>query len=418
MTYKLLWASPWNETSAIAKFGADVIAELAAVGFEVDVLRTELGDPLALPPLASAAVGQVHRPDDLSHAEVLNRYDQVILNLGNHYGFHGGGMRLLQECAPLVILHDAWMGHFLWSWQQAFGPEGWRVEGLIAELGGDPSGMTALCATASGAVVHGPHYLEQVRRACPGPVISAPLAFTFPPMTPPRLDGQRLVVATVGDVNSNKRADQVICAMGLSPLLRENASYVLAGRVQDRERDRLLALAERWNAPEPKFTGWIPEPELHALMEGVDVFCCLRDPCYEGGSASLVASLLSSRPTLVSDQAHYAELPDSVALKCVPGREAADVVRHLEWVLENPNEARALGQAAREFALDERSPRAYAERLASVLDASIAAAPMVRAASRLGRRLADIGIPPGDPATDRIAANLDGLLGAQSQSEL
>jgi glycosyltransferase involved in cell wall biosynthesis len=416
MSRKLLWASPWNETSAIAKFGLDVIGELATMGFEADILRTELGDALALPPLT--ADGQVHHPGDLSQAEVLDRYDAVILNLGNHYGFHGGGLTLLQENAPLVILHDAWMGHFMESWRRAAGPDGWRVDGLTSDLGGDPSGINVLCGGASGAVVHGPHYLDQVQQACPGPVAAIPLAFTFPPMTPPRLDGQRLVLATVGDINPNKRADQVIRAMGMSPLLRANATYLLLGHVRDEERARLTALAERCQAPAPRFAGWLPESELHAVMEGIDVFCCLRDPCYEGGSASLVASLLSARPTLVSNHAHYAELPDEVVLKCAPGREAADVIEHLEWVLENPQEARAIGKAARDLALVERSPRAYAERLCAAIDASIAAAPVVRAAFRAGRRLAGLGMSSKDPAADRIAANLEGLLGSQPQSEL
>jgi hypothetical protein len=128
--------------------------------------------------------------------------------------------------------------------------------------------------------------------------------------------------------------------------------------------------------------------------------------------------MLSARPTLVSDQAHYAELPDEVALKCKPGREAADVVRHLEWVIKNPELARTMGEAARDYALVTRSPRAYAQKLAPFLEEAVLAAPGVRAASRLGRRLAGLGIPPGDPVMDRVAANLDGLLVAQSQSEL
>src|SRR6185437_6113756 len=159
-----------------------------------------------------------------------------------------------------------------------------------------------------------------------------------------------LVVATVGHLNPNKRVDEVIRAMGVSPLLKDHAVYLLLGEAQDGERARLLDLANRWGAPPPQFMGWLPESELQAMLEGVDVICCLRDPCFEGGSASLVVSMLSARPTLVSDQAHYAELPDEVALKCKPGREAADVVRHLEWVIKNPELARTMGEAARDYA--------------------------------------------------------------------
>lgn len=409
MSGKLLWASPWNPTSAIASFGLEVTRELERLGFQIDILRTEVGDALALESLPTS--GQVYCAEALHSALVLDHYDSVIFNLGNYYAFHGGALPVLKESAPLVILHDAWMGDFLCSWRHAVGPEAWRVDGLIADLGGDASGLTSLCAVASGAIVHGPHYRDQVEAACPGPVASIPLAYTFEPIAPPVLGPGRLVIATIGHINPNKRADQVIRAIGMSSRLRSNTVYKLIGPIDGEERRRLLELAKHYHAPTPHFTGWLPDQDLRLMMEGVDVICCLRDPCYEGGSASLVTALLSSRPTLVSDQAHYAELPDHLVMKCAPGREAADVIAHLEWVLDHSEQARAMGEAARDFALVTRSPKTYAEKLLQVLEEAIAVAPSVRAARRLGKRLAPLGFPPNDPSVARAASNLNGLLG-------
>ena len=333
------------------------------------------------------------------------------MNLGDHYGFHGGALSILRDAAPLVILHDAWMGNFVHNWQSAVGREhSLHVASFLDGLGGDESGIAPLCGLASGVVVHSAHYRGVVEAACPGPVMTIPLSHTSEALSPPRPIGEHLIVTTIGHVNKNRRADEVIRALGSSERLRDRVRYMLVGPVESDQKAHLLALACQVGAPAPHFTGWVPDDVLRLLMAGTDVFCCLRYPALEGASGSLIFSLLSGRPTLVSNHASYAEIPDGLVMKCTPGQEAADVACHLETVLDAPDAAQSMGRQAREFALENFAPATYATRLLQALDAATRAEPAIRVARMIGRQLAQLGMKADDPSVERMDKLLDSLL--------
>jgi hypothetical protein len=343
---------------------------------------------------------------------LAGEFDGIVANLGNHYGFHGAALPLMWSVPSLVILHDAWMRHFLQGWRHAAGPDIPIVDRMLGALGErqDPTGLGPLCSLAAGAVVHGPHYLDAARAACPGPVFEIPLAYAIPDLPPPRRLADRLVIATIGHINENKCADEVLRAIGASPRLRQRTSYFLIGPVEPHVQARLIEVARRVGAPEPHFTGWVPDMMLHALMAGLDAICCLRHPVMEGGSASLVSAMLSARPTLVSDQGVYGALPEGLVMKCRPGAEAAHVMNHLESILDAPVAAQAMGKRARAYALGVNAPRAYAAALVSALEASIRVAPSIRTGRAIGSCLAEFGAAPDDPAAARAAASLTELL--------
>ena len=410
MSLRLAWAGPWNEESAIALFGVLVVAELDKLGHDVEIIRTEVGEAAASP--ARPAPGPIHPAGALPPAVLAGNFDAVVVNLGNHYGFHGGALPLMRALPCLAILHDVWMRDFLNGWRHAAGPDGPVVDAMVGMLdAADAAGLAALCSMAASAVVHGPHGLDAVRAGCPGPVVRIPLAYAIPDVPPPRLTADRLVVATMGHINRNKRADEVIRAIGASARLRQGAVYLLIGPIEPTERARLRDLAHRVGAPEPHFTGWVSDRVLHALMGSVDVFCSLRYPASESGSASLISAMLAARPTLVTDHASYAEVPDGLVLKCPPGAEAAHVLRYLEAVLDAPEEARVMGQRARDYARRVHAPSAYAAALLPAINSSVAALPGIKAARAMGACLAEFGTPPDDPATARAAAAVSELLG-------
>lgn len=405
VSLRIAWASPWNARSAIAAFSAVVCTALADAGHQIGILRTETGEEARLAPLP-ASFGPVFAPGALSPEVLASDYDAVVVNLGNHYPFHAHAPALLAQAPCVAIIHDVHMEDFARAWRNVL----WEPNGLAALRSAGPM-MPALAALGCAAVVHAPHYRATVEEACPGPVIDLPLAYIPPVPPPPRAIGPDLTVATVGHVNANKRADQVIRAMGASPRLRARGRYLLLGPVSPEERERLLRLARAVGAPAPEFTGWIPDDALIAHLAGADVIACLRHPVTEGGSGSLVLALRSARPTLVSDTGVYAALPEGVALRCPPGEEAADVLRHLEWVLDNPGMARGMGERAAAWALETHAPAAYAARLVPFLHDAAQAAPAILAARSLGLAAARLGFAPGDPALSRTVAALAELIG-------
>jgi glycosyltransferase involved in cell wall biosynthesis len=267
-------------------------------------------------------------------------------------------------------------------------------------------------AFASGAVVHANHYAERVRSACPGPVEVVPLAYEGIALPPPApIDGGRgVVVATIGHVNTNKRAADVLRAMAASEPMRERVRYRLIGPVEPEERAALLGLARSLGVPEPEFTGWVEDADMPRRLADVDAISCLRNPVLEGASASLILAMRSGRPVLVSDHGPYADVPDGLVLKCRPGFEATDMRLHLESLLADPAPARAMAGRARAYAEETFTAKGYTDRLLPHLDRVAESLPAVRTAMGLGRTLAGFGMAPYDPAGERVAAALDDLL--------
>lgn len=406
MSYRIAWAGPWHERSAIAAFGSDILAVLAGAGHRVEVFRTETGTSAELPPLP--APGPVHPAGVLTHDLVAGHHDAVFVNFGDNFPYHGAALSLLEPLPAIAILHDADMTNF---------GNGWRAQDPAAPIALG-SMVEFVAARSIAAVVHAQHYRPAVEEACLGPVVAMPLGHSFSTicddLPPPPATGP-FVVATIGHVNSNKRADQVIRAIGASPRLRERARYMLIGPVEDERREFLTALARRVGAPKPEFTGRVSDAELRARLAGVSAICCLRDPVIEGGSGSLILGLLSGRPTLVSNQASYAEVPDGLVMKCPPGAEAAHVVYHLETLLEDRVAGRAMGEQAKAYAARTFAPTSYAAGLLALAERAARSAPATLAQRRIGGTLYSLGLPCDRKSIQAAARELSSLLGGRDR---
>jgi glycosyltransferase involved in cell wall biosynthesis len=422
MTLRIGWAGPWNSRSAIASFGAEVVTELVSRGHAVEILRTETGSYLTLE--ARPAPCGIRTLAEFDPAHLRRKYDVVIVNLGDHFGFHGAALPVLPQLGAVAILHDSFYANL--ASHGLSPPENAPVlRAMVQAIYGDnamtdeqsywlPLRDMAACRSmlewfagpVIGAVAHAEHYAERIRHVCPGPVAAIPLAYTAPNLPPPRPIAQALVVATIGHINPNKCIDRVMAAIGGSEELRLHCHYRLIGFCEEEERKRLLALASERNLPTPEFAGWVPEAEFPDRLRDVDVISCLRNPVLEGGSASVITGMLSGRPVLVSDQGVYAEIPDDLVLKCEPGNEVADVTRHLLAVLRDAPAAQAMGRRARHYALDRHNPRVYVDALLPFLEHAISGGPPLMAAIQIGRTLASIGLRPDDPALARAVESL------------
>ena len=378
MTLRIAWASPWNERSAITTFGIQVVGALVEAGHQVDILRTEVDEFLQIP---SPATSWTVRPmAEDTPDRIRADYDVVIANMGDHFGYHGA-LVSFRDLDPVIIFHDCYLANFCSGWAHLYPDAGRVLRTLVHVAYGaqsmpdgasfwlPPAEMMQLrpmidlfVPNAAGAVVHAEHYLERVRRRCPGPVRRIPLS--YPDLAVPQArDGDRLVVVTFGNVNSNKQAAEVIAAIGSSPELAAGCDYLLVGSIEQPERDRLEALARAHGVSSVKCTGWVDDRRLRQLLAGADVISCLRFPILEGGSASVIMAMLAGRPVLVSDHGCYGEIPDDVVLKCRPGAEAGDVARHLTALLADRTARHVLGARARAYAAEVHSPARYAQEL-------------------------------------------------------
>jgi glycosyltransferase involved in cell wall biosynthesis len=218
------------------------------------------------------------------------------------------------------------------------------------------------------------------------------------------------VLATIGHINSNKQAEQVLRAIASDPVLRERCEYRLLGLVEPDEQARLTDLSDSLGLPPPRFTGWLEDDALRAEMAEVDVICCLRSPLLETGSASLVTAMRSARPVLVSDHGAYADVPRDLVMRCEPGNEAEAIVRHLRSLLEVEGLAAELGRRGRAYTFEANSAASYVNALLPAMEAATAAGPQISMARTLGGHLGRWGLTRNHPQAARTAGDLSQML--------
>lgn len=98
------------------------------------------------------------------------------------------------------------------------------------------------------------------------------------------------------------------------------------------------------------FLGFMDYEEYQVAMVGCDLCLNLRYPTAGETSASLLRELAVGCPTVVSDYAQFAELPDNVALKVPLGEsEVEALAAAVGDVLRNPTRLAEMSTAARQY---------------------------------------------------------------------
>ncbi|MHB8530307.1 MAG: glycosyltransferase family protein [Caulobacteraceae bacterium] len=423
------WATPWNVRSAIAQVAEEVGLELARSGHNLTIIRTETGGGLLLP--ARPSTWPILHLDDISDSAALRDFDIIVAHIGNYGEFHGALVPRLRDLACIGIFHDAFLAHLAFDWAfrpgggqeeelrswvwETYGPESWpRGEPYLTDatmrqvMAARPM-LEWLAAQTIGAVAHSGFYAERLRKVVQGPVAVTPLPMTFRGLPPPPPPSEEITIAAIGHANANKLLDQLMVGIGASPYLRRRCRVRVIGETTPEIRSYLVSVSSAADVAPPEFTGWVSEEGLQEQLREVDVLSCMRNPVLEGSSASLVLAMTSGRATLVSNHGCYAEVPDDCVLKCRPGAEAFDVMRHLERIVSDPQAAVATGKRGQAFALSHNSPASYAAAIETLFHPAMVARSFGEARSMLRGRLCELELRPSHPAFAHVGETVDSL---------
>ncbi len=425
---RIAWATPINVRSAIGRVSVDVCRTLIARGHDVSVIATETLDIEDNNLKISANI--------FSHkhinAEIIRRdFDICIINIGDNYDFHGGIFDITGIIPTVGIFHDFYLYNLFngWTWARRGDlPREVIHDREVVETYGAPSRPAAekarsgdlnlseiarqlpmtewVARLCDGAVAHSSFYAQRLAAACPGPQVTASMPVTgrgVPPLGP--RGASRVIALTVGVMNPNKCADQVIEALASTPALAA-VRYRLVGPIHPPEAERLTALAADLGYYGLEIHGAVDDAELERHLAETDLICCLRNPVLEGASGSAIEGLLAGRPLIVADAGFYSDLPDSLVFKVPAHIERLALVSQLEQlVLDEPLRRRA-GAQARTWAEQQFSLEAYVLALEQVMDDTLAARPVLDLARGAGAELKALGLDPEDPAVTRISAVL------------
>ncbi len=171
------------------------------------------------------------------------------------------------------------------------------------------------------------------------------------------LDPKRKIFLFVGRVDPEKRVDVLLRA--LKRLNRDDIQLAVAGAgAAVREFQGLakrLGLGDR-----VKFTGFIPNEELHVLLNSVDVFTMPSDA--ELLSIASLEAMACGRPVLLADAIALPELvtPGENGYLFTPN-DPADAARCMEVLADHPERWPAMGHAsflrAQDHSLDKTISR-------------------------------------------------------------
>ena len=150
----------------------------------------------------------------------------------------------------------------------------------------------------------------------------------------------------------------VVGDMGEAPGLRESIGPPLANRVH--------------------FVGYVAEDAVATYLAAADVCLCLRWPTALETSASWLRCLAAGRATVVSDLAHTADVPSSVALRVDLLNEDASLAGAMRALAANGELRRRIARAGHEWWRAHHTIEAMTADYARVLDrAMVRPAPIV-----------------------------------------
>jgi glycosyltransferase involved in cell wall biosynthesis len=425
------WLTPYQQGSAIAKFSSLVVPALAARGHSITLFSSDRQPPFEHRRVPEG-IELLHWSLLETAPELAGAYDLIVYNIGDHWGYHYGVLRLIERYTGVCIFHDFYLVDLFLGWSaieiekplahcimasvygEEIAKEFWAREGQpdFQEWASSHAPMTEWLARKSlAAVAHAPFYKQRLTDSSAGPVAVIPLAYNASANVPGIRDKNGPVrILSVGVVNPNKRVEAVINAIASSSALRSRCEYHIVGRIEPPYTARLQSLiADSGLQDSIHVHGEVSEFELHRRFVEADVLACLRWPALEGASASCIEAMLYGKAVIVTDTGFYSSIPSDCVLKVSFACEAVELVQHLERILVDVDERDALGKRALDWAGRECAPETYAERIEPLLEAAAEARPSADVLQQIGLTLRAMGVQHDDPIVSRVGSEFRAL---------
>ena len=384
---KIVLFSPSIETSAIAQTSQMLVDQLAKSGHQIVLVASEIESNVGKK-LKFNCNKLLEHTNFAQVEDALNAADVVCYQVGDNYDYHGGLISYLIRYPGVVILHDFFVPHLFYSWalsdpkcaRQIFSkiqPDS-NFDVFVKEIGqrdflerhiGNYQLVGWIASMASSVITHSEWGLSYFKDFSAGPIRIIPLipsqkllAQTFIPAE--RSD--EFVVLTVGNVNYNKRASQIIRAISCNPSLVENTIYRIVGSINPTIANELNRLASELGV-RIEITGEVNDADLHYYLSRASVVTCLRFPALESSSASLIEALFSEKATIVVDTGCYREIPDDCVMKIDIENEIEEICESLTRLLNDVELRASIAKKGHDWARLNYDVRKYVGAVESAL---------------------------------------------------
>lgn len=440
---RIAWLTPFDSSGGIPRFSRAVVLALDSH----HGITTDLWHPLAASRLDPEGLSPKVLPSGVDEATgMLEGYDIVVYNLGNHTANHAAIYDISLRLPGVVILHETVMQAFFVGYaldmrrdptyylalmRYVYGPDAERfaAEGLTPDRSPDwwaqASSRFPLLEPclfgATAAVTHSADGLDLVTERygdlMPTAVLDLPsnvldiVAARHGVMSRAELGlpEDSVVLLVAGRVGPSKRAEVALRAMAAEPPLRDGAFLVIAGGGDPEHMAYLRRLTRELDVD--SLVRFVPDPDdptMYSYIAAADVCVTLRNPSLESASGALMEQLQFGKAVVVTRTGLYAKLPDEVVYKTDAVDEQSSVSAALVALAGDPALRSSYARAAAAWAEEHVSPHAYAAGLLAFLRTLPERG---QALARVDAAIAELAGAPADELRTR-ASNLAGRLAA------
>jgi glycosyltransferase involved in cell wall biosynthesis len=325
-------------------------------------------------------------------------YDLAVYQLGNA-PWHDYMWAYLAAYPGLVVLHDARLHHArarqLLKARRAddYRREFWHdhpdarrnaVEYAVEGMGGPiyyfwPM-LRVVMQTARLVAVHNPRVAADLRLEYPDTEI-ATIRMGVPAMAPSSdragvrqtlgIPEKAFVFAMFGKVTAEKRVNAIERAVAALVAIGYDAHLLIVGE-RDSSTLLLSQLGPTRLANRVHLAGYVADEAIGPYLRAADACLCLRWPTALETSASWLRCLAAAKPTVVTDLAHTADVPDSVARRVDLLDEDRSLLETMRSLIADAPARAALARAGHEWWAAHHTMEGSAEDYRRAIDRAIA----------------------------------------------
>jgi glycosyltransferase involved in cell wall biosynthesis len=425
---KIAWFTPFSKKSAIGKYSQSITNELIK-HCEVALWLSERED------LLSTELKKFYYHPEENLSRQLQSYDFIICNMGDCLDFHKNIYEVSKKVRHIVILHDFIMHHFFASYylshkmdknsyvkemERLYGTNGKKIavdsiNGICTAVWETQEVMNypffeKAIGKAMGVICHSQYLTNKVKEKFLGPVnvICLPFYSSMLYSETGKADlgiDDKILMLTIGNVNSNKRIDKVIKILGEHKDLAEKVIYIVIGAHEHAQYyAQLQSLVGKYNLKNTvHFLGFQPDKVLYAYMSSADIFINMRSPAMEGASWSLVEQLYYGKPVIVTDTGFYSELPDDCVMKIEVDQEETELLSALKKLIAEDKTRKRIGVKGRQFAVENFSTQKYIQEFIDFLDKVKYWKPAFELIDKVSMELDSMGVSEDMEVIDKVA---------------
>lgn len=324
-----------------------------------------------------------------------------LYHMGNNSTYHEHIYDLLKRFPGITVLHDGNLLPFVNAVTIESGKRGDFVRELSYSTG---SGGTALawqhlrgtttlspeahpmlkrvCQSSLGVIVHSDYLQHKVKHIAPQtPVAVIPMLDTTPDevstytLTSSRsrlgLASEITLLGAFGFIAPSKRLDVVLQVLVKLRTLYPHLKLMCVGEVVE-GYDFMEQVAELDLQDIVHVTGYVSPIEFSLYLQAIDIGINLRYPTWGEMSATLIRLLAAAKPTLVTDIASFADLPETIACKIPLSENESHILKvTLKRLIEDEAWRRKVGDSAYAYVKQKCEPvtvaRQYATFIQSIL---------------------------------------------------